>query len=105
MPRKKKPTCFMCRTRPAKKLPCRPRGEPGMKYSNAPTEPIFCSVQCAANHGLLNWDSAGQDDPDLGWHFCQGTGDWQACCSYECSKCGDQEEGEPEESGVEAPVP
>lgn len=53
--------CLQCGTFPGRRLAAKCRDHPGMVYSNATKLPIFCSVRCAANYGLLWVEGADYD--------------------------------------------
>lgn len=74
------PTCYMCRKRRAIKLTA---SRDGQVYVNARDVVMFCSLRCAANHGLL-WGVPEIDNTD---HFCYATGQWEQGAGYECLEC------------------
>lgn len=68
-----KKRCYVCGNRRPRTLKTR------IGYANAARRPIFCSVRCAADWGLLMAETAGEDDiqwcPKHGWYTGEMTYD------------------------------
>lgn len=69
-----RPTCYMCRKRPARALT---GTRDGMIYVNAVGIVMFCSLKCAANHALI-WA------PEEQVHWCPISNDWVHCAPEDC---------------------
>lgn len=67
--------CRLCQGKPAKTLRANHPDGSGYVYAEAVEHPVFCSVRCAANWGLL------AEHPE----YCQTHGwlSWENCCAEE----------------------
>lgn len=68
--------CYLCKEAPARKIEAT-HVRQNATYFNATSEPIFCSVRCAANWALVSvMESEGcpQWCKQHGWHSDYGNG-------------------------------
>jgi len=85
---KRERLCYVCAHAPARSLKAQGRvagkSAPVGTYVNATTDPVFCSVRCAANWALINVAHA-----EGGVEWC-GTHGW-ANAHYGCLGCAEEE--------------
>ena len=70
--------CFVCEKRPPRLLETR------IGYTHAVDVPVFCSVRCAADWGLLRAGIEGEGDI----HWCESHGWYTGETAYDgCPEC------------------
>jgi hypothetical protein len=74
------PTCNHCGQRTGKRAKLLDFG-----LAHEPTEPIWCSIRCAAAHAGATWSLTEAEIQ----HWCRATGEWEHCGASECSGCND----------------